>query len=227
MGLELSRHRLHANAARPACRKFQILRGAFISRLMYSACRRARATMVRVGLAAPAWSWRLPSEINRFLMSCVWPQAFRYALARVGAHAGRCMCYASRRGWSEHTRWPQWPRTSGTSASGRDCASLGRSGVRPRGHWPPAGPGCPDVAVQRDAVLCAAGISSPLIIMPAIIPIVLPGNAKSRPHPYGRPTRAESADGRVTVHPVAPEAAAGSFSASSSMTPPVSRRGQE
>src|SRR5882672_12512009 len=37
----------------PACQKFQILR-AFISRLMYSACRRARATMVRVGLAAPA-----------------------------------------------------------------------------------------------------------------------------------------------------------------------------
>lgn len=68
----LSRHRQPKRAH--ACRKFQIL-CACISRLMYSACRSARATMVRVGLAAPAVVMALPSEINRFLMSCVCPQA--------------------------------------------------------------------------------------------------------------------------------------------------------
>src|SRR6266849_6405188 len=58
----------------PTRRKSQILR-AFISRLMYSAWRRASATMVRVGFAAPAVVMVLPSEMNRFLTSCVWPQA--------------------------------------------------------------------------------------------------------------------------------------------------------
>src|SRR5215472_2304744 len=41
-----------------------------------SAWRIASATMVSVGLhAAPVVNW-LPSETNRFLMSCVWPHLF-------------------------------------------------------------------------------------------------------------------------------------------------------
>jgi len=40
---------------------------------MWSACRIASETMVSVGLqAAPLVNW-LPSETNRFLKSCVWP----------------------------------------------------------------------------------------------------------------------------------------------------------
>ena len=44
-----------------------------ICRLMYSAWRRARATMVSVGLAEPGEVKALPSEMNRFGTSCVWP----------------------------------------------------------------------------------------------------------------------------------------------------------
>ena len=43
---------------------------------MYSACRMARATMVSVGLAAELEVNWLPSEMNRFLTSCAWPQRF-------------------------------------------------------------------------------------------------------------------------------------------------------
>jgi len=42
---------------------------AFICWLMYSACRSAKATMVKVGFAAPGVVRTLPSEMNRFLMS--------------------------------------------------------------------------------------------------------------------------------------------------------------
>jgi hypothetical protein len=39
----------------------------------YSACRIASATMVRVGFSAPPLVNWLPSEMNRFGMSWVWP----------------------------------------------------------------------------------------------------------------------------------------------------------
>ena len=43
---------------------------------MWSACRIASETIVRVGLqAAPVVNW-LPSEMNRFLTSWAWPNLF-------------------------------------------------------------------------------------------------------------------------------------------------------
>src|ERR1700760_3682983 len=59
-----------------------------IAPAMWSACRMASATMVSVGLQAALLVNWLPSETNRFLMSCVCPNwlttpSFGFALMRL------------------------------------------------------------------------------------------------------------------------------------------------